>query len=48
MADPDIRQGFAAMGLTARFLDGASFEKIIQEGVASVKKMIASNKQLKD
>jgi tripartite-type tricarboxylate transporter receptor subunit TctC len=48
MADPEVRQGFAAMGLTPRFLDGPSFEKIIHEGVAAVKKMIEYNKQLND
>lgn len=47
-ADPEVRQGFAAMGLTARFLDGTAFEKVIREGVASVKKMIEYNRQLSD
>jgi tripartite-type tricarboxylate transporter receptor subunit TctC len=48
MADPEIKQAFIAMGLTPRFLDGRSFETIIYDGVASVKKMIEYNKQLKD
>jgi len=48
MADPEVRQGFAAMGLTPRFLDGPAFETLIHEGVAAVKKMIAYNQQLKD
>jgi tripartite-type tricarboxylate transporter receptor subunit TctC len=46
MNDPEVKNSFAAMGLTPRFLDGKTFEKIIRDGVASVKIMIEYNKQL--
>ncbi len=46
--DPEVKQSFAAMGLSARFLDGKAFEKIIHDGVADVKQLIEYNKQLKE
>ena len=46
MQDPEVKEKMIQMGLTPRFLDGKSFEKLVTDAVKSVPELIQYNKAL--
>jgi tripartite-type tricarboxylate transporter receptor subunit TctC len=46
VTDPAVKDKLAAMGLTPRFLDGKSYERLVLEAVKSVPELINHNKAL--
>jgi hypothetical protein len=46
VTDPAVKDKLAGMGLTPRFLDGKTYEKLVTEAVKSVPELIKHNKAL--
>lgn len=46
VSDPAVKDKLAGMGLTPRFLDGKTYEKVVNEAVRSVPELIKYNKAL--
>jgi len=48
VTDQAVKDRLAAMGLTPRFLDGKSYEKLVIQAVSSVPELIKYNKTLQE
>ncbi|MCX5909698.1 MAG: tripartite tricarboxylate transporter substrate-binding protein, partial [Deltaproteobacteria bacterium] len=46
MQDPEVKEKMVQMGLTPRYLDGKSFEKLVTDAVKSIPELVKYNKAL--